>query len=229
MDSGEICGFRQIEERAGEIELILYYANTTPKYTRNLFQGLFEKFLYQRDVEVTRFPPVYCVNGHLQERATVIKRLRDQKDFLFCPECGEKATLPNVEEPLALGSRDRQSVARAEALASLRKTYEMHLSRVKGFRRDRVSPRCFISHLPEQAAWVDQLASDLREAGVYIVGDRTQIQTDDFILLIKTPTYQQAWKRYTTCTLESTASQARCTTTDERRGDRWETKSYCGG
>ena len=195
MDAGEICGFRQIEERAGEIELILYYATATPKYARNMFQGLFEKFLYQRDVYVTPYPPLYCSKNHLQERATVIKRLRDQKDFLCCEECGERITLQTVEQPLSLGERDRQSVNRAEALANLRKSYEIHLSRVKGFRRDRVSPRCFISYLPEQSAWITQLVSDLRNAGVYIVENCTQVKSDDFILLIKTPNYSQAWKR----------------------------------
>ena len=51
LGAGEICGFRQIEERAGEIALILYYAATTPTYARTMFQGLFETFLYQRDVD----------------------------------------------------------------------------------------------------------------------------------------------------------------------------------
>ena len=195
INAGEICGFRQIEGRAGEIELILYYAAATPKYARNMFQGLFEKFLYQRDVDVTPYPPLYCSKNHLQERATVIKRLRDQKDFLCCEECGERITLLKFEQPLSLGERDLQSINRAEALANLRKSYEMHLSRVKSFRRDRVSPRCFISCLPDQSDWITQLASDLRNAGVYIVENCTQVKSDDFILLLKTPDYSQAWNR----------------------------------
>ena len=126
----------------------------------------------------------------------MIRPLRAHKDFLLCPECGQKATLPDVEKPLALAARDRQSVDRTEAIASLRRTYEMHLSRIKGFRRDRLSPRCFISHLAEQTALVNQLISDMREAGVYIVEDCTQVQADDFIILVKTPIYQQSWKRF---------------------------------
>jgi small GTP-binding protein len=194
MGAGEICGFRQIEERAGEIELILYYAATTPAYVRTMFQGLFEKFLYQLDVEVTRYPPLHCANKHLQERATVIKQLRQGKDFIYCPECGEKVTLPGVEEPLALGERDRQTVARAENLAQLRRTYEMHLSRVKGFRRDRVAPRCYVSHLPAQASWVASLVADLRDAGIHVVDEAAQIEANDFILLAAMPAYKRAWQ-----------------------------------
>lgn len=192
MGPGEICGFRQIEERAGEIELILYYAATTPGYARTMFQGMFEKFLYQRDVDVTRYPPVRCVNGHLQERATVIKQLNQGKDFIFCPECGEKVALPKVTEPQALGERDRETVARAENLAQLRRTYELHLSNVKGFRRDRTAPRCYVSHMPAQASWVECLIADLREAGVYIVSEVAQVADEDFVLLVATPAYKQA-------------------------------------
>ena len=86
MGKGEICGFRLTEEREDELELVLYYSTTMPTYGRALFQGLFESFLYKRDVEITRFPPVHCANGHLIERISVIKRVRDQKDFIFCDE-----------------------------------------------------------------------------------------------------------------------------------------------
>jgi small GTP-binding protein len=193
MGEGEICGFRQIEERAGEIELILYYAATTPTYVRTMFQGLFEKFLYQRDVDVTRYPPVFCADDHLQERATVIKWQRQGRDSLFCPECGQKVDLPRVEEALALGERDCQTVTLDENLARLRRTYEMHLSRVKGFRRDRIAPRCYISHVPKQASWVSELAHDLRDAGSHVLEDRGQVQGDDFILLVDTPPYRQSY------------------------------------
>jgi small GTP-binding protein len=60
MGAGEICGFRLTEEREGELELVLYYSTAMPAYGRTLLQGLFESFLYKRDVEVTRFPPVFC-------------------------------------------------------------------------------------------------------------------------------------------------------------------------
>jgi small GTP-binding protein len=47
MGQDEVCGFRQIEEHEGEIELILYYGSIAPAYARNMFQGLFESFLYK--------------------------------------------------------------------------------------------------------------------------------------------------------------------------------------
>ena len=84
MGAGEICGFRLIEDREGELELVLYYADQMPSNGRAKFQELFEQFLYQRDVEVTPFPPVVCANGHQQKRATVIERVRDGKLFMFC-------------------------------------------------------------------------------------------------------------------------------------------------
>jgi WD40 repeat protein len=194
--AGQICGFRQIEERTGEIELILYYAPTTPSFIRTMFQGLFEQFLYQRDVEVHRYPPLYCHNKHLQERTTVIKWLRQGKDFLFCPECGEKVILPQVEGPQALGALDRQAVTRAEHLAQLRTKYEIYLSNIKSFRRDRTAPRCFISHVPTQTAWVKNLISDLREAGVHVLDQPADVNLNDFILLAASPAYKDAWDRH---------------------------------
>lgn len=193
MNPGEICGFRQIEERAGEIELILYYATTTPSYVRAMFQGMFENFLYQRDVGVTRYPPIRCANDHLQERAIVIKRLRERKDFLFCPECGERVTLPDLEESEALGELHYQTVSLSESLAKLRRIYEMHLSRVKGYRRDRAAPRCFISYVSSQAAWADTLVIDLRDAGVHVLSDRKQIRPTDYMLVLASEAYRKAW------------------------------------
>ncbi len=83
MGAGEICGFRLTKEREGELELVLYYSTAMPAYGRTLFLGLFGSFLYKRDVEVTRFPPVFCANKHRIERTSVIKRVREGKDFIF--------------------------------------------------------------------------------------------------------------------------------------------------
>ena len=94
MGAGEVCGFRLIEEREGEIELVLYYDDKMPDTGAASIQELFEQFLYQRDVEVTRFPPVICPKGHRIERATVINRVREGKTFVFCDECGDKTSCP---------------------------------------------------------------------------------------------------------------------------------------
>jgi hypothetical protein len=45
---GEICGFRQVGEREGELDLVLSYGSTTSMPTRLIFQGLFERILHGR-------------------------------------------------------------------------------------------------------------------------------------------------------------------------------------
>jgi small GTP-binding protein len=193
MGIGEICGFRLIEDREGELELVLYYSTSMPDYGRSLFKGLFEKFIYQRDVEITRVPPVYCPNKHRIERATVLKRVRDNKNFAFCDECGEKTFLPELEKPQLLGAKVGRDVQVAEALAHLRSSYETHLTRIKSFRRDRVAPRCYVSHVDDRLEWVANLVHDLRDAGVIVLEDKGKLQENDFILQICTPAYKDAW------------------------------------
>jgi GTPase SAR1 family protein len=56
LEPREICGFRQIEEREGEIELVLSYSPGAGDDTRKLFQGAFERFLKRRSVEISRLP-----------------------------------------------------------------------------------------------------------------------------------------------------------------------------
>jgi hypothetical protein len=157
MGEGEICGFRLIEDREGEIELVLYYSDQMPASGRAKFQELFEQFLYQRDVEVTPFPPVVCPKGHWLERATVIKRVREGKRFVFCEECGDKTDLPNFDQLQTIGIGASPWLQREEAAARLRSAYEVQLTKVKGYRRGWATPRCYVSHLPEQAAWAEKL------------------------------------------------------------------------
>jgi small GTP-binding protein len=194
MGEGEICGFRLIEDREGEIEVVLYYGDRLPTRGRTQFQGLFEQFLYQRDVEVTRFPPVACPKGHRQERATVIKRVREGKRFVFCEECGEKTDLSDFDKPQTIGIGASPWLQREEAAARLRSTYEVQLTKVKGYRRTWAAPRCYLSHLPEQAGLAEKLTQDLRDAGVYVVEQAAQVQADDFVILLDTPAYKQAFQ-----------------------------------
>ena len=193
MGEGEICGFRLIEDREGEIEVILYYGDWLPSRGRTQFQELFEQLLYQRDVEVTRFPPVVCPEGHRQERSTVIKRVREGKRFVFCEECGEKTDLPDFNKPQTIGIGASPWLLREEAAARLRSTYEVQLTRVKSYRRAWATPRCYVSHLPEQANWAEKLANDLRDAGIYIVEQASYVLPDDFVIVLDTPTYQEAF------------------------------------
>jgi len=194
MDEGEICGFRLIEDREGEIEVVLYYGDQLPPHGRTQFQELFEQFLYQRDVEVTRFPPVICPRGHRQERATIIKRVREGKRFVHCEECGDKTDLPSFDEPQTIGISASEWLQREEAAARLRSAYEVELTKVKSYRRDRTAPRCYVSRIDQQSDWAKDLIKDLREAGVYIVEQAGQVQPDDFVIVLDTPAYQKAFQ-----------------------------------
>jgi small GTP-binding protein len=194
MDELEICGFRLIEDREGEIEVVLYYGYQLPSHGRAQFQELFEQFLYKRDVEVTRFPPVICPEGHRQERATIIKRVRESKRFVHCEECGTRTDLPSFDEPQTIGIGASAWLQREEAAARLRSAYEVELTKVKSYRRDRASPRCYVSCLDQQAEWAKEFIKDLREAGVYIVEQTSQVQPDDLVIVLDTPAYQKAFE-----------------------------------
>ena len=176
MRENEICGFRLIEDREGEIEVVLYYGDRLPPLGRTQFQELFEQFLYQRDVEVMRFPPVICPKSHRQERATIIKRVRESKRFVHCEECGDKTDLPSFDEPQTIGIGASAWLQREEAAARLRSAYEVELTKVKSYRRDRAAPRCYVSRLDQQSEWAKEFIKDLREAGVYIVEQAAQVQ-----------------------------------------------------
>jgi len=194
MGAGEVCGFRMIEEREGEIELVLYYDDKMPVLGREKYQELFEQFLYQRDVEVTRFPPVICKNGHQQKRATVIDRVREGKTFVFCDECGDKTLLPDFEKPQTIGIGASAWLQVEEAVARLRSSYEVHLTRVKSYRRAWATPRCYISYLPEQSDWTKKLIHDLQDAGVYIIEKPEDLKAEDFAIMLDTSAYKKAFK-----------------------------------
>ena len=192
----EICGFRMIEDREGEIELVLYYSDQMLNQGQEQFQELFERFLYQRDVEVTRFPPVACDNGHLLERTTVVARLRDNKKITFCSECGIKVSLPDFDQ-ISIGTHASDWLKREEATAKLRSTYEQYLSRVKSYRRGWATPRCYLSYASAQKAYAQKLVSDLQDAGVYLITDVSDVQSDDYVVLLDTTVYQQLWAQPT--------------------------------
>ncbi len=93
--------------------------------------------------------------------------------------------------------------------------YEMYLSRIKGFRRGWATPRCYLSRLPEQAEWAAELIHDLNDAGVYVVEQAGHVQPDDFVIVLDTPAYQQAFQAAAK-TLEADAKLIRA---------RWEKRS----
>src|SRR5262249_369914 len=124
---------------------------------------------------------------------TVVERVRERKPFMFCDECGDKITLPDFNKPQAIGIGASPWLLREEAVARLRSAYEVHLTKVKGYRRDWAVPRCYVSRLPAQAEWADKLIRDLRDAGMYVVEQAAQVRPDDFVVVLDTPTYQKAF------------------------------------
>lgn len=196
MGKAEICGFRMIEDREGEIELVLYYSGQMPQHGRAWFQELFERFLYQRKVEVTRFPPVLCPEGHRLERATVISLIRENQTFAFCAKCGGKVDLPELNKP-GIGTSASGWLQREEAAARLRSTYEAYLAHVKSYRREWATPRCYISRVPGQETYAEKLMHDLQDAGVYLIKEATQLQPDDYVVVLDTPAYKSAYRNPT--------------------------------
>ena len=194
MREDEICGFRVIEDREGEIELVLYYGEQMPATGRAKFQELFEQFLHQREVEVTRFPPVVCPNGHRQKREAVMEAVRECLPSLYCYKCGRQTDLPTFDQPQTIGIGASPWLQREEAAAHLRSSYEVQLTKVKSYRRDRTAPRCYVSRVDQQSEWAKEFMKDLRDAGVYVVEQASQVQTDDFIIMLDTPAYQKAFK-----------------------------------
>lgn len=194
MDEGEICGFRVIEDREGEIELVLYYGERMPASGRDKFQELFEQFLHQREVGVTRFPPVICPNKHRQKREAVMEAVREHLPSLYCYKCGTKTDLPRFDVPETIGIGASPWLQREEAAAHLRSAYEVELTKVKSYRRDRAAPRCYVSRVDQQSEWAKEFIKDLREAGVYLVDQVVQVQPNDFIIVLDTPAYQKAFE-----------------------------------
>jgi small GTP-binding protein len=209
---GDVCGFRQVDEREGETELVLYYAKERSG-ARLLFQGLFEQFLRGRDVTVTKFPPVECPKcRYRQPRTEIVKRIGEGKGFLFCGECGKKIALPKAGEEVALSAAERARVGEEQERTRRRTAFESALTRVKAVVRDekKNAPNCFVSYAwgdREQERWVRGLSRDLENAGVRVTLDRkdnplganlarfvSRIEESDFVAVVGTPEYRRKYE-----------------------------------
>ncbi len=175
---GFVCGFRQVEERGGELDFILYFSTNTPAAVRTLFQGLFESFLARRNLTVRRFEPAAFSNVHVLNRVVVRDRVSEGADFSFCNQCGEKISLPKADKPIQMTRRQAEEVETDRRAADQRSRFEQVLFRLKAYVTEHkiASPDCFISYawgIPEQEHWVEKsLATDLQKAGISVVLDR---------------------------------------------------------
>jgi small GTP-binding protein len=208
---GEVCGFRQLSESEGQISIGLYYGVGTSAHTRRLFEGLFETFLIARDVGVVKYPAVACRQcTYRQERAGVVRRIRENKAFIICAECGERIDLPKPGE-LSLKPAERHLITEERSVTQRRTSYETALARVKGLIRDRGSRTrpvsCFVSYAWGDNAherWVAQLVGDLLRADIDVVFDQRDssaigvdiarfmsdgISRSDFVAVVGTPRY----------------------------------------
>jgi GTPase SAR1 family protein len=208
LEEGEICGFRQIDGREGEIELVLSYSPGAGDDTRQLFQSVFERFLKRRPVEIRRFPMLSCRSGHPQLRDAIRLAVENSQEFFFCSECGDKLTTPQIVE---IGVSADTAVRKAEDRADYRTNYEVAVAWAKAFRRDRgdgdKKPSCFISYAWGERwheRWVEQLADYLQNADVAVTLDRwhsrpagaisrfiERIEQSDFVCAAGTPPYLQ--------------------------------------
>ena len=210
MGEGQVCGFRQIDARQGEIEMVLYYDRRTLPEARRAFQGTFEWFLSRCPrVEIERLPVVDCSGcQRRQERNVVLSWISAGQPHFFCSGCGVKLRTPKVAAIGAAARRFPAAVERSGQVALARTKYEEALSWVKSYRQERgdeANPSCFISYAwgdAENEKWALELAKDLRKADVEVIFDRwdsgpgkdlnrfiQRIAKAEFVAAIGTPAY----------------------------------------
>ena len=210
---GLICGFRLDAERDGELDFVLFFGTNVDRPVRTLFQGLFESFLFRRNVNAYRFEPVVCASGHVQNRTIVREQLRAGRQFAFCAECGLKVALARGDEPITLERSTRRNVDEQRLSAGLRSRFEQALFQVASYaaRRRAARPQCFISYArgnKEQELWVEKvLAADIVKGGIDVVLDRWEnarfgasiprfierIEKCDKIVVVGTPLYREKY------------------------------------
>ena len=207
---GFVCGFRQEEERAGELDFVLYFCAKTPAPVRMLFQSLFENFLARRNLTVRRFEPAKCSKGHALHRGVIRESLSRGAKFAFCNQCGKKITLPKADQPIQLTTDQAAEVEANRRAADQRSRFEQVLFRLKTHVTEHkiASPECFISYawgIPEHEQWVERrLAADLQKAGIKVVLDRWEnervgasvprfverVEGSDRVIVVGTPRYR---------------------------------------
>ncbi len=212
---GLVCGFRQADDRDGELDFVLFYGSNVGQPGQALFQGLFESFLVRKNVTVHRFEPVQCAEcGERLDRSVMRERLQAGKDFAFCNECGTRLQLPLADEPVRLTQGVTRQVERQGGFAEQRTLFEQAVFQLHNFVKDVEEiekPTCFISYAwgdSEHERWVEQLAEDLEKGGLDVVFDRKdnarfgmsiprfidQIAASDRILVVGTPLYLKKYK-----------------------------------
>lgn len=209
MGLGAVCGFEQHALPDGRIELVLTSTIATPSYSRSVFQGLFEQFLHQQGIVFERYPRLTCPNcHHIQDRTTVIGRITQGKNFIYCCECGEQLKLRDEPEHI---TPPRHPIPVGQA-ANLRNGFGNAIAKAR-----RLAPNpnhqhsAFISYAwgnPEHEQWVTRLATHLQEADIDVVLDQwdnpeigrsvarfiSRIEQSDYIIVVGTPLFRKKYE-----------------------------------
>ena len=143
-----------------------------------MFQGLFERFLGRPDVDVLRYRPLECENGHTLNRALIRECVQSGDDVVFCPRCKQPLHIASAVSRLGRGvaSSDFELGVAAE-----RSRFENVLFRLSRHveQQGLETPDCFLSYAwgnPAHERWVGMLADDLRKAGLDVIFDRWEVQ-----------------------------------------------------
>jgi small GTP-binding protein len=224
---GLICGFRLDAESEGELNLVLYFGTNVGQPVRTLFRGLFESFLARRNLNVLRYEPVVCPNGHTINREVVRFRLSQGRMFAFCHECGARVTLSKADDPVQLTQAERRKVEEQSWAAARRSRFEQAVFQLVSYVESQKLPRpkCFISYAwghPEHERWVERnLATDLQKAGINVVLDKwesaspgmsvprfvSRIADSDMMIVVGTPLYLEKFENNDSSTGSVVASE----------------------
>lgn len=215
----EVCGFKQVPGRGSDVELILYYGVDVEEATRNIFRGLFEKFLLRAGQKVIRYAPTVCPNSdcsYRQERALILRRRLEGKEYVCCSDCGKELLLsegevltPAVPRPVPLRHADSRRLEAELAHAGQRLKFEAAMRTVESLARRTGGrrPTCFVSYAwgdERHAQWVrDRLVPDMMKASIEVVLDQndnariganiarfiSRIRACDYIVCVGTPLY----------------------------------------
>jgi hypothetical protein len=170
-----------------------------------------------------RYEPIRCTNSgccQLLDRSVVRQRMKEEKTFAFCNDCGAKLILPTVSEPIQLTHEVQLKVESQRRIAEQRTRFEQAIFRLRAYVTEQkiTPPECFVSYawgVPEHEAWVEKrLATDLQKAGIEILLDRwhnsqigtsvfrfiERIEKSDRVLIIGTPLYRKKYENKSTNT-----------------------------
>jgi hypothetical protein len=177
-----------------------------------LFQGLFESFLTRQRLTWTRDEPVRCAEGHVVVHTVVRERRTAGATSLFCVQCGRPVELGRPSGVTPLSPVQQENVDVERQVAEARSRFEGAAYRMKAYAMEQraTAPSCFISYAwgnAEHERWVEQLATDLLQAGLDIVLDRWEndrigasvprfierAASTDRVIVIGTPDYRRKY------------------------------------